>query len=137
MYLKRNQMYKFSKTSQARLDTCHPKLKQLFEEVIKVADITIVSGMRTPEEQLELYKQGRTEPGNIVTNLDGYNKKSKHNENPSLAVDVVPYPVDWNDIDRFIELSHTVKTLAHHLGIEIQWGGDWKTFKDYPHWQLK
>ena len=60
----------------------------------------------------------------------------KHNKKPSLAVDVVPYPVDWSDIERFIRFGWFVKGLAIGLGIKIRWGGDWKRFKDYPHFEL-
>lgn len=130
-------MYKFSKTSKSRLSSCHLDLQRLFNEVIKDTDCTIVSGMRTPAEQLNLYKQGRTLPGNIVTNLDGYNKKSRHNYNPSQAVDVVPYPIDWNDLERFKAFGDFVKDKAIELDIYIRWGGDWVRFRDYPHYELK
>ena len=128
-------MYKFSKTSKARLDSCSTKIQNIFNEVIKYMDVTVVSGHRTPAEQLELYKKGRSVNGNIVTNIDGYTKKSKHNYSPSLAVDVVPYPIDWEDEQRFLELSVIVKRIAAEQGTDVVWGGDWKSFKDYPHWQ--
>ncbi len=130
-------MYKFSKRSKDNLDTAHEDLQLIFNEVIKHIDCTVISGYRSPEEQNKLYQQGRTEPGNIVTNIDGYTKKSKHNYSPSLAVDVVPYPIDWNDIDKFKTLAISVKTIADQLNIGLTWGGDWSRFRDYPHYQLK
>jgi peptidoglycan L-alanyl-D-glutamate endopeptidase CwlK len=51
-------------------------------------------------------------------------------------VDVVPYPVDWLDLARFRALAKVVKECAEELGTEVQWGGDWKTFVDMPHWEL-
>ncbi len=131
-------MYRYSKSSKRKLETCDVDLQILFNEIIKHRDCTVVSGMRTPQEQLELYKKGRLgNKGPIVTNVDGYNKKSKHNHNPSLAADVVPYPIDWNDIDRFKEFGNFVQGVAVGLGLKIEWGGNWRNFKDYPHYQIK
>lgn len=139
-------MFKFSKRSINNLATADKKLQLLFREVIKEIDCTVISGHRTPEEQFELFKKGRervdgwwtvTDKSKVVTNLDGKTKKSKHNYYPSKAVDVVPYPLDWNDIDSFKQLASVVKDKALELGIDVEWGGDWKSLKDYPHWQIK
>ena len=139
-------MYKFSKRSKNNLASADEKLQQLFNEVIKEFDCTIIQGHRTPEEQFELFKKGRErvdgwwtiiDKSKVVTNLDGKTKQSKHNYYPSKAVDVVPYPLDWKDIDSFKLLASVVKRKAIELGIDVEWGGDWKSFKDYPHWQIK
>lgn len=87
---------------------------------------------RTPEEQAKLYAMGRTMPGKIVTNVDGTTKKSNHNYKPSRAIDVavlVAGKVSW-DVKNYLPLGALAK--AHGL----VWGGDWKTFKDYPHLEL-
>ena len=130
-------MYKFSDRSLNNLATCHPDLIRLFNEVIRFKDCSVISGMRTPEEQNKLYQQGRTTEGPIVTNIDGYTKKSKHNHNPSLAADVVPYPIDWEDTDGFKEFGEFVLSKAKEMNINIQWGGFWSNFIDWPHYQLK
>lgn len=52
------------------------------------------------------------------------------------AVDIAPYPIDWKDLKRFKMLSEHIKKVARILNIQVAWGGDWKTFKDYPHWEL-
>lgn len=128
-------MPKFSKTSKERLATCHPDLQRLFNEVIKERDCTIVCGHRTKQAQEDAYRLG-------------YSKvkfpKSKHNSLPSLAVDVVPYPIDWNNKQRFVEFNAYVKLVAAKLGIKIRWGGDWdndgdwrdERFLDMPHYEL-
>lgn len=125
-------MPKFSKASAAKLATCHPDLQKLFNEVIKEKDCTIICGARTLEEQQKAFKGG-------FSKLDGIIKKSKHQiskEQPlSLAVDVLPFPIKWDD-----ELGHRifadyVKFIAKKLNIKISWGGDWK-FVDRPHWQI-
>lgn len=139
-------MFKFSKRSKDNLVTADEKLQLLFNEVIKEIDCTVIYGHRNPEEQFELFKKGREkvdgwwtviDKSKVVTNLDGTTKKSRHNYYPSKAVDVVPYPLDWNDIDSFKLLASVVKRKALELGIDVEWGGDWKSFKDYPHWQIK
>ena len=137
-------MYSFSKRSLDNLATAEEKLQLLFNEVIKEIDCTVIYGHRTPEEQFELFKQGREKKdgwwvkvGATVTNLDGNIKKSKHNYLPSKAVDVVPYPLDWKDIESFKNLAIVVKKKAEELGIEVEWGGDWVTPIDMPHYELK
>jgi len=136
-------MPKFGNTSISRLHTCHPDLIKVLEETIKHYDFTIIFGSRSIEEQFELYKKGRqfkegkwVKIGKTVTNLDGKVKKSMHNFTPSLAVDIAPYPIDWNNIQRFKELAVVVKQAAKTVGVPIVWGGDWKSFKDYPHYEL-
>lgn len=133
----------FSKQSKDKLNTCDKKLVKVFTKVIERFDCTIICGHRTQGEQLQLFKQGRTlvdgkwiKTGKTVTNLDGYKKVGRHNSYPSEAVDVVPYPIDWNDLDRFKELSKVIKEVALEEGVELTWGGDWDSFKDFPHWEL-
>lgn len=133
----------FNKASLAKLETCHPDLQTVMHEAIKVTDFTVIYGTRTIAEQQKLYAQGRTEKGAIVTHVDGVKKKSKHNYTPSLAVDVAPYPIDWKDIQRFKDLGKLVLEIATKLKAEgkitsdIVWGGNWKSFKDYPHFEIK
>lgn len=137
-------MPKFSKRSKDNLATADIKLQQLFNAVIEEFDCTVIYGHRTPEEQFELFKKGRekkdswgVKTGKTVTNLDGSIKKSKHNYYPSKAVDVVPFPLDWNDIKAFELLAKVVKEKALELNIEVTWGGDWVSLRDYPHWEIK
>jgi peptidoglycan L-alanyl-D-glutamate endopeptidase CwlK len=61
-----------------------------------------------------------------------------------MAVDVVPYPLNWKDIDSFKRLGYFVVGVAHGMGINVKWGADWnmdmdlsnETFLDYPHYEL-
>jgi peptidoglycan L-alanyl-D-glutamate endopeptidase CwlK len=121
-------MAKFSKFSKNNLKGADPRLQKLFNEVIKGYDCRVICSVRGKEEQNRLVKEGKSQ---LIF------PKSKHNKTPSLAVDVIPYPVDWNDIDRFIHFGGYVQGVADTLGIKITWGGNWKSFKDYPHYQLK
>ena len=145
--------FKYSNKSKANLETAHPDLQHLFNDVIKYIDCKILYGHRSPEEQFKLYLIGRelvghtwvkSHIGNVVTNCDGYKVLSNHNRSPSLAVDVAPYPIDWKDIPRFIHFGGVVQGIAWDMGINIIWGGDWdsdhdhkdQTFMDYPHYEL-
>ena len=133
-------MPSFSNTSQGRLDTCDSRLVEIFEEVIKHWDCTILQGVRPKEEQDEYFRTGRSK-------VQWPN--SKHNVlNPgdkSRAVDVAPYPIDWNDTRRFDYFAGFVKGIAISKGVTLRWGGDWdsdgdqsdQTFNDLPHFEIK
>lgn len=62
--------------------------------------------------------------------------RSLHNKSPSLAVDLSPIPLDWNNTERFKEMADVVMKAAVDLGIALVWGGSWKGFPDLPHFQL-
>ena len=114
-------MYYFSQQSKARLETCDVRLQKIFYLVINHFDCSILCGHRTKEEQNFAFANGystRQWP-------DG-----KHNFDSSLAVDVAPYPINWNDIDRFIYFAGHVKGLAYALDIGLRWGGDWNMNND-------
>ncbi len=117
----------FSAQSLARLGTCHPSLQLLACEILKEMDIAVVYGYRGEAEQNAAYAAG-------TSKLQF--PRSKHNASPSNAVDLAPYPIDWNDIARFEQMGRIAKEKAAMLGIAIKWGGDWMAFKDYPHIEL-
>ena len=118
----------YSQRSQERLESCHEDLIVLFEDVIAVTDCSILCGTRTREDQDLAFSEGHSQ-------LKYPN--SKHNQSPSSAIDVIPYPVDWDDIYSFFHLAGVVKGIAYSRGIDITWGGDWKSLKDYPHYELR
>lgn len=128
-------MPKFSKASLDQLATCHPSLQLLFNEVIKDIDCKVLEGHRGKEAQNKAYAEKRSK-------LKWPN--GKHNKFPSLAVDVVPWPLDWNDRESFKQLSEVVFKKAAVLKLKIRWGGDFnmdgdKTTKDswdMPHYEL-
>lgn len=119
-------MAKFSSRSQERLDTCDPRLKLIMEELIQVMDVTILCGHRNEEDQNKAFASGNSK-------LQWPN--SKHNSFPSKAVDVAPYPISWEDIDRFERMCGIIEGIAHSKGIRIRLGRDF-SFKDYPHIEL-
>jgi len=127
-------MPQFSRRSFERLNECHPLLKRVMHSAIEVCDFSVICGYRGEEAQNEAYKNGHSR-------LQW--PKSKHNKSPSEAVDIVPYPIDWDDIDRFRDLASVIKVhwdkipIAEREGLELHWGGDWEKFKDFPHWELR
>lgn len=120
-------MPSFSKQSLDRLTTCDIRLQELFLEVIKHRDCSILEGHRPKDRQDQAVADGKSKTPW---------PNSKHNKSPSLAVDVMPYPIDWNDKPRLIEFAGFVQGIAAGMGIGIRWGGHFKSFFDGPHWEL-
>jgi len=114
----------------------HPVVKESALEVIKRAYdegiyVQISSGYRSYEEQRRLYNQGRSTSGNIVTNAES--GESYHNH--KLAVDYFLVSEDGNDSIWVVNSDwRRVAVIGKSLGFE--WGGDWISFKDYPHLQM-
>ena len=128
-------MPRFGRKSRERLATCHEDLQDLFNEVIKHVDCSVLEGHRGKERQNTLYEEGKTK----VKYPNG-----RHNASPSRACDVVPYPVDWNARERFHLFAGYVLGVASGMGYTIRWGGDWNMnfevddnkFDDFPHFEL-
>lgn len=124
--------YKFGARSTRELMSTHRDIQRVMMRAIGKGemDFSVIEGLRTQERQDELYAQGRTTPGKIVT----HTRKSRHTTGE--AVDIVPYPIDWDDSARFFKLSKLIKECADELDVEIEWGYDLWGW-DMPHWQLK
>ncbi len=120
-------MYVYSAKSQDRLETCHVDLVRLFNEAIKFRDIKIICGRRGTVDQNKAYNSGYS--------LVKY-PHSKHNRQPSHAVDATPSPLNWEDTQKFRELGNFIQGLAAGLDISIVWGGDWD-FQDLCHFEIK
>tara|TARA_Y100001951_G_C11163231_1_gene195977 strand:+ start:221 stop:613 length:393 start_codon:yes stop_codon:yes gene_type:complete len=125
----------FGKRSKKHLETCDKRLQKVLNEVIKYVDCSVIEGHRSAERQNKLFEEGRTK----VKYPHG-----RHNSNPSRAVDVVPYPIDWDDRERFHLFAGFVIGIAQSMGIKLRWGGDWNmnfevddnNFDDFPHFEL-
>jgi len=128
-------MPKFGKVSKKNLSTCCDDLQRLFNEVIKYYDCKVICGSRSKKEQDKAYYGGRSK-------VQWPN--SKHNGTPSMAADVVPYPIDWEELRRFYMFVGIVRGVAAMLGIKIRCGADWdgdmevkdQNFHDLPHFEL-
>ena len=125
----------FGKSSQDKLATCDPRLQKVFNEVIKYFDCTVIEGHRGEEAQNKAFAEGKSKLKY---------PQGKHNKTPSLAADVLPYPIDWNDTNRMRYFAGFVVGIAATMGIKLRWGGDWNqntelndnSFNDLPHFEL-
>ena len=121
-------MPRYSKRSKDRLLTCDQRLQDVFNEVITHVDCSILEGHRSKERQNKLYDEKRTK----VRYPNG-----RHNSNPSKAVDVTPYPVDWEDRERQTLFAGFVIGIARSMGIKIRWGGNWDMYEENGRWEVK
>jgi peptidoglycan L-alanyl-D-glutamate endopeptidase CwlK len=125
----------FSAVSKERLGTCDERLQRVFYEVIKYFDCTIIEGHRGEADQNRYNDQGKSKlrwP------------HGEHNSLPSRAVDAMPFPINWKDINRICYFAGFVMATALNMGIKLRWGKDWdgdtdlndQTFNDGPHFEL-
>ena len=125
-------MARFGRKSKRLLGECHPDLIKLFNVVVKEFDCSILEGKRSLDRQKELLADKKTKT-----------LKSKHIE--GKAVDVAPYPIDFEDRDRFHYFGGYVLGIAKMLNIDVIWGGDWNnnketkdnSFDDLVHFELR
>jgi peptidoglycan L-alanyl-D-glutamate endopeptidase CwlK len=120
--------------SEKAIATLSPQVQPYARALVKKAaqhgiTIKVIAGLRTYEEQNELFAQGRTKPGRIVTNARG----GYSNHNFGIAFDVGVFE-GANYLDESPKYK-AVGALGMDLGLE--WGGNWKTFVDEPHFQLR
>jgi peptidoglycan L-alanyl-D-glutamate endopeptidase CwlK len=115
-----------------RLKDVHPDLVRVVQLAADRAPwpICVIEGARTLERQQKLMSQGasRTLKSRHIPGADGLAK----------AVDIAPAPdmtPSWA-WPLYHQLAPIVKQAAAELGVTIEWGGDWASFKDGPHWQL-
>lgn len=124
-----------------KLTGVHPQLVERLARVMAAMDalghpMIVTDGLRTVERQRQLYAQGRTAPGPIVTHCDGTEKRSNH----QAKIDKLGHAVDcaflvdgkpsWN-----VELPwHAYGAAAEAVG--LVWGGSWKSLTDLPHVEL-
>lgn len=113
--------------SLARLNGVHPDLVKVVKAAIKLSevDFTVLEGLRTQTRQRQLFAAGATKTLNS-RHLTGH------------AVDLgalIGGTVRW-DFPLYTVISKAMKQASRDLGIPITWGGDWRTFKDGPHYEL-
>lgn len=125
----------FSEKSISKLSTCHPLLQRVFHEVVREFDCSILEGHRDKDRQNQMVAEGKSQ----VRWPDG-----KHNAVPSLAVDVTPYPIQWDDRERQTLFAGYVLATAKSMGVTLRWGGDWdrdtevrdNSFDDLVHFEI-
>ena len=120
-----------------RLKGVHPDLTKVIIAACEgfAFDMFLVQGVRTEEQHTANLASGKSQT-----------KKSRHvpafNQcGMSCAVDIAPCSKDgkeifWNRTDLFFRFNTAVQKAAVKLGVPVEWGGAWVTFKDFNHWQL-
>ena len=132
-YLRNSNPYPLSKTGQARFAQLHPSLQAIVQELLYYKDISVICSFRSREEQEEAFRKGTSK---------AHFGQSAHNFLPSRAVDIVPYPIpmknnQWdNNSNQWNEVANLFLEIAKQKGIEITWGGTFKTLTDKPHFEL-
>ncbi|MFJ6324100.1 MULTISPECIES: M15 family metallopeptidase [unclassified Rhizobium] len=124
--------YTLSARSVSRLNGVHPDLVRIVKRAIQITevDFTVLEGLRTVERQKQLVASGASKTMN--------SRHLKAENGYGHAVDVAPVingEVSW-DWPLYHKIAKAMKQAANELGIAVEWGGDWKGFKDGPHWQL-
>jgi peptidoglycan L-alanyl-D-glutamate endopeptidase CwlK len=121
-----------------RLTGIHPDLLRVVKRASEDAIFTVIEGVRPQARQDELYAQGRTTPGPIVTWVKTSNHVTGH------AVDLGPMPLDWKNTAAFDALAKVMFAAAAELHIHIRWGANWDEDDvprehgetDSPHFEL-
>lgn len=119
--------FRFGQRSMARLQGVHPDLVRVMHRAIAMSpiDFTVIEGRRTLARQQQLVAAGASRT-----------LRSRHLT--GHAVDIAPWlggKVSW-DWPLYHRIAPVVKEAAKLEGVPVEWGGDWRTFKDGPHWQL-
>jgi len=134
-------MPKFSEKSKNKLAYCHIHLQDIANTAIKFFDFSVICGIRSKDAQEKSFKSGFSK---LKYPESMHNLKEERNENYSLAMDCVPYPVDWKDLKRFYFMGGLFLAIAEMKGYKIRWGGDWnrdynftdQKFNDLPHFEV-
>ena len=127
-------MYKLSKRSESRLEGIEPVLIDIVKMAIKDSpyDFGIPSygGLRTAEDQKYLYEKG-------VSKCDGYKNKSYHQSGKAFDIYAfVDGKATWKKEYYFPIAEHIINVAKNRFGVDLEWGGTWTNFKDYPHFQI-
>ena len=124
-------MPSFGRKSRSRLKGLDAGLVNVLNQSIKHFDFSIIEGLRTLETQKSYVAKGASKT-----------LKSKHLE--GKAVDIAPYPIDYDDIERFVYLGGFILGVASQLGVNLRWGLDWDRdtftkdtgFRDIGHFEV-
>ena len=123
---------KLTERDRARMEGVHPDLVAVFERAAQDGgiDFVILEGVRTVARQRQLVAKGASRTMNS-RHIPGQNGVAH-------AIDAAPLAngrVSW-DWKHYYPLAKVIKAAAEKLGVPVEWGGDWRSFKDGPHWQL-
>ncbi|CNF20377.1 TPA: M15 family metallopeptidase [Yersinia enterocolitica] len=120
--------FRFGQISEHNLRGIHPDLVLIVRRALTLStvDFRVIEGVRTSERQRQLVRNGSSKTLNS-RHLTGH------------AVDLAPMvnnQIPWEDWSAFHLVAKAMKQAAKEMELPLQWGGDWKTFKDGPHFEL-
>lgn len=120
--------FRLSRRSEENLRGVHSDLVKVVHRALEITDIDfmVIEGKRNEARQRQLVASGKSQTMNS-RHLTGH------------AVDCAPLvnnQIPWNDWSYFKKVADAMMQAAKELGVDIEWGGNWKTFKDGPHFQL-
>lgn len=132
-------MASFSLESERELAGVHPALVSVCRRAITFMDFKVIQGPRTLEESMINVGRGTSRLKDP--------SKSKHLIQPDgfgHAVDLAPWPVNWEDSEMFCVLAGVMRVCAALEDVTLRWGGDWnrnnstvdERFRDYGHFEL-
>ena len=141
--------YKLSERSLNNLKGVDERLVKIVKRAIQITeqDFIVIEGLRTREQMMINYGKGRSASELAKHGIPASYAKPKEakvtwlsdpfasNHAKGLAVDIVPYPVTWDDLNKFKLINEAMQKAARELSVSLDWGGLWKN-KDYPHWEL-
>ena len=152
--------YALGKNSMLKLSSVHPNLVKVVKRAIQLTsqDFTVLEGVRSVATQRAYYGKGRTandlakvgvppELAQPDASKVTWTLKSNHFMQPDgygHAVDICPYPIDWDTLSKFDALAVAMFAAAKELGVRIRWGADWdqdgnpreRGESDSPHFEL-
>ncbi len=150
--------YVLSKRSLDNLSGVHPDLVKVVKRAIEITkqDFVVIEGVRTREQCMINYGKGRTAAQCLAKGIAA--KYANPNaakvtwlKNPfgskhvkGLAVDICPYPIDWNDLKKFDAIAKAMLDAGRELGVAVRWGADWdrdgrpreRGESDSPHFEI-
>ena len=134
----------FDNTSEKNIISLHPKVQELARKFMLKANyldvsndisIQIISGVRTYSAQTRLYSQGRDSSGKVINanKIVTYAKAGESYHNFMISYDIGVFKKGY-----YIDNDETYKLIYDNCMVEgLEWGGEWKKFKDFPHYQVK
>lgn len=128
--------FTLSQRSLERLQGVHPDLIAVVKRAIEITpiDFAVIEGVRTVERQKQLLAAGASKT------MKSRHIPSSNKSGMAEAVDLAPFvngKTEHDDWSLFHQMAPAVKEAANQLGVPIQWGGDWRTFKDGAHFEIK
>ena len=155
--------YVLGARSLRNLERVHPQLVRVVKRAIQISsqDFMVIEGVRSKEQCWVNYGKGRSavqcqqagvpakyaqpQAAKVTWLRDPLN--SKHciqSDGFGHAVDLVPYPIDWNDLKKFDAIAAAMKQAAKECGVPVRWGADWdndgkpreRGETDSPHFEL-